>query len=110
MTDLTATNNPLLKMLQDRHPEYHPLLAMAELAHDKNVEDGIKLNCHKEIAKYILPQLKAIEHRGTVKADFGTLRVIPAEVIAIAEKPHPDSSGQPPVELRRGATASSEAA
>ena len=99
MTDLTKTNNRLLSMLQDKYPAYHPLIAMAELAHSKNVEDGIKLNCHKEIAKYIEPQLKAVEHRGTVKSDFGILRVIPAEVVPLVG----------PVDSN-GVTASSEAA
>jgi len=92
----SRTNTALLSMLQAKFPNYHPLIAMAEMAHDNSVEDGIKLNCHKEIAKYIEPQLKAVEHRGTVKADFGTLRVVPAQL------PNPVDTN--------GAAASSEAA
>ena len=67
-------------MLQQEYAQYHPIVAIAKMAHDENVEDGIKFNCHREIAKYIEPQLKSMEVRGTVKSDFGVLRVIPAEV------------------------------
>lgn len=69
------TNNRLLKLLQQEHKNYHPLVAMAAMAHDKKTDEQIVFNCHKEIARYIEPQLKAVEHRGSGKADFGTLRV-----------------------------------
>jgi hypothetical protein len=98
MTD--TTNKALLGMLQAKFPNYHPVIAMAELAHGEDVDNGIKLNCHKEIAKYIEPQLKSVEHKGTVKSDFGVLRVVPAETLAITTDP---------VDIN-GASASSEAA
>jgi len=95
----SKTNTALLSMLQVKFPNYHPVVAMAEMAHESGIEDGIRLNCHKEIAKYVEPQLKAVEHRGTVKSDFGTLRVIPAEAPQLTN----------PVD-NSGASASSEAA
>jgi hypothetical protein len=81
----TQTNNRLLEMLQDKTPNYHPLIAMLDMASDDKMEDQIVFNCHKEIARYIEPQLKAVEHRGSVKADFGTLRIV--QSAATMEKP-----------------------
>lgn len=96
------TNHHLLTMLQDRYPNYHPLMAMAELANDEKTEDGIRFNCHKEIAKYVEPQLKSVEVRGRVKADFGVLRVVAADPLSLPSSetdeklPHPvDISGAP---------------
>ena len=69
----------LIDMIQAEYPDYHPLLAMAEIANTDIMrcvgvdEDGvavmvtdhnIKLQASKEVCKYIVPQLKAIEHTG----------------------------------------------
>lgn len=65
----------MVAMLAEKYPDYHPILALAELAHTTTIidKDGVKTSepdtnmqfqCHKEIAKYITPQLKAIEITG----------------------------------------------
>lgn len=50
----------LIDMIQEKYPDYHPLLALAELAQDK--DKVIRLNASKEVAKYIVPQLKSVDH------------------------------------------------
>ena len=77
----------LIDMIQAEYPDYHPLLAMAEIANTDIMryvgvdEDGaavmvidhnIKLQASKEVCKYIVPQLKAIEHTGK---DGGAIEV-----------------------------------
>ena len=58
----------ILDMLQERYPGYHPLLAIAEIAHEKSSDDvQLQFNCHKTIAEYILPKLRAVEHSGSVE-------------------------------------------
>ena len=58
----------ILEMLQSRYPGYHPLLAIAEIAHEKSSDDvQLQFNCHKTIAEYILPKLRAVEHSGSVE-------------------------------------------
>ena len=58
----------ILEMLQERYPGYHPLLAIAEIAHEKVGDDvQLEFNCHKTIAEYILPKLRAVEHSGAVE-------------------------------------------
>lgn len=103
------TNHHLLKMLHERYPNYHPLIAMAELAHNEKTEDGIRFNCHKEIAKYVEPQLKSVEVKGRVKSDFGVLRVVAADPLQLSS---PETEGEKlpdPVDIH-GAPASPEAA
>lgn len=65
----------LIAMLEEKFPGYHPIIALAELAHTTTMlgKDGVETDkpdknmqyqCHKEIAKYVTPQLKAIELTG----------------------------------------------
>jgi hypothetical protein len=42
-------------------PDYHPVVAMAVMANDKLIDPTLRLQAHKEVAKYFEPQLKSIE-------------------------------------------------
>jgi len=65
----------ILSVIQERHPGYHPLIAIADMAHDDSIEDNLKFQCHKELAKYIAPSLKATEiHQSS--SDLPTVRVV----------------------------------
>jgi hypothetical protein len=48
------------ELIAERFPGYHPLLVLAEIGQDKTKEDSIKIAANKEVAKYLLPQLKAV--------------------------------------------------
>ena len=66
----------LIDMIQAEYPDYHPLLALAKIANtdiDRCVgftdgepvmvtDHNLKLQASKEICKYIVPQLKSIDH------------------------------------------------
>lgn len=54
----------LIDMIQAEYPDYHPLLALAEIANDSGNDKNLKFQASKEVCKYIVPQLKAIEHTG----------------------------------------------
>ena len=58
----------VLEMLQSRYPGYHPLMAIADIAHSGAADNDVKLqfDCHKTIAEYVLPKLRAVEHSGEV--------------------------------------------
>lgn len=64
-----AAGTNVLEMLQTRFPGYHPLLSIAEIAHTDAARDDLQLqfSCHKTIAEYILPKLRAVEHSGAVE-------------------------------------------
>ena len=55
----------MLEMIRQRHPEYHPVLAMADLAHSTDNEE-LEFKCHQAIAKYVAPELKSIEVRAEI--------------------------------------------
>ena len=50
----------LLELLGEKYPNYHPVIALAEIAHNSKNE-VLRFQAHKEVAKYVSPQLKAIE-------------------------------------------------
>jgi hypothetical protein len=70
-----AMGDKVLALIRTEFPEYHPLLAIARLAHHEKVKEDprLALECHKTLVKYVTPELKSIE----VKADIqSTRRVI----------------------------------
>jgi hypothetical protein len=54
----------LLAMMQDRWPDYHPVMAMADIANDDAVDLDLRFSAHKEVAQYVAPKLKAVELTG----------------------------------------------
>lgn len=56
----------VLKAIQQFYPDYHPLVAIAHIAHTESVEPRLKFDCHRVIAKYVEPELKSLEVRGVV--------------------------------------------
>lgn len=56
-----AERKDLFALLAEKFPGYNPVAAMAEIANDKKNDTNLRLQAHKEVAKYTFPQLKAIE-------------------------------------------------
>lgn len=62
----------LLAQLRKLYPEYHPIIEMATIALEKDEEGNYKNDInlraamHKEIAQYVEPKRKAIEHSGEI--------------------------------------------
>ena len=59
----------LLKLIRDKYPGYHPLMAIADLAHEDAVLllPELRYKCHSTIARYIVPELKSVEVRATIE-------------------------------------------
>jgi len=51
----------LLEKLAAAYPEYDPLLALAELAQDDAVDLSVRLDCHKTLATYLYPKMRAVD-------------------------------------------------
>jgi len=62
------TKSTILSAIQERYPNYHPLLAIAEIAHTPGVDVELAFQCHKTIAKYVEPELKSIEVKQDLQA------------------------------------------
>lgn len=60
----------LIALLQAKYPGYNPVVEMATVAMEKDKDGNFinsladRFNANKEVAKYVTPQLKAIEHTG----------------------------------------------
>jgi hypothetical protein len=50
--------------LKGRFPDYNPLLELARIAQDPEVDVGVRVQANKEVVKYVYPQLKAVEVTG----------------------------------------------
>ena len=62
-----AVNKPkrvLLSRLQAKYPDWDPVIAMADRANDETQDDRIRFDAEKEVASYLYPKMKSVEHTG----------------------------------------------
>ena len=90
-TNRTHKKRALISLLEDRFPDYQPVIEMAAKAHristiaDQRPGDSMAqmdaVNAHEKVAKYVTPQLKAIDlTSGGEQIQFGfqlNLAVVP---------------------------------
>lgn len=55
----------VLDAIRQFYPDYHPLVSIAHIAHDVVSDPRLKFDCHRVIAKYVEPELKSLEVRGS---------------------------------------------
>ena len=82
----------LLARLQQEFPNYHPIVELARVANDPNVDLNTRVSANKEIAKYVTPQLKAVEHTGPDGERLQT------RVIIQFDQPAPPPDPAPPLD------------
>jgi disulfide oxidoreductase YuzD len=51
----------LLETIEDKYPGYNPVLSLVDIANDPENDINLRFQANKEVAKYISPQLKAVE-------------------------------------------------
>lgn len=54
----------LIERIKEKFPGYCPIEKMCEIALNPINEINIRLTANKEVAQYIYPKLKSIEHKG----------------------------------------------
>lgn len=59
-------NSAVLAAIQQHYPDYHPLVAIAHIAHAREADPRLQFDCHRVIAKYVEPELKSLEVKGTI--------------------------------------------
>jgi hypothetical protein len=52
----------LMARLDAKFPGWHPIIQMAGIANDEAQPIELRFNAAKEVAKYVVPQLKAVTH------------------------------------------------
>jgi hypothetical protein len=63
---LQEQNSGVLSLIQREYPQYHPVLAMVQLAHRHDVhgqDPKLEFEIHKAIAPYVAPRLSSMEIR-----------------------------------------------
>lgn len=60
-----------LGIVQREYPEYHPLIALARLAHRSDViqDAKLELEVHKTILPYVMPKLSSVEVKQEASED-----------------------------------------
>lgn len=78
----SKNKNTVAAMLKEEFPDYDPLKSLIKIAQLTSTPLDIRVNCHKEVAKYIHPQLKAVEHSGEMDVHQDTVMfVMPSEAV-----------------------------
>jgi hypothetical protein len=74
----TKPKRALLALLNEKFPGWHPVVQMAEIANDDSQTIDLRFNAAKEVAKYVTPQLKAVEVTGDETSPLQvTVRIVP---------------------------------
>ena len=60
-----------LELIQRNHPNYHPLVALADLAHSEDAQKDphFALEVHKTILPYVVPKLSSVEVKEAANPD-----------------------------------------
>ncbi len=58
----------LRDIVAERFPNYNPILSLIEIAQDTSNEVSLRLQANKEVAKYLMPQLKSVEIKDSNEA------------------------------------------
>jgi len=57
----TQPKRQLVQLLEEYFPGYNAVVSMAKLANDEGASRAERFNANKEVAKYMHPQLKAVD-------------------------------------------------
>ena len=60
-----SVKKQIAQLLLERFPDYDPVVALAEIAQDKETPLDLRVRCHESVAKYVHPQLRAVDVRST---------------------------------------------
>ena len=68
----------LLVELRRQFPGYDPIMEMAKIALNEQHTPELRMSANKEIAKYVYPALRAVEHSGGMEDSLEvTVRIVP---------------------------------
>jgi len=66
----------LTELLQEAHPGYDPVRALADIASNPKVDLAIRVQCHKAVAKYVRSALKSVEFNSTESDAWGPPKIV----------------------------------
>lgn len=56
-----ANKKELSTMILEKYPNYHPVMALVDIANNSELDIILRFQANKEVAKYLCPQLKSID-------------------------------------------------
>lgn len=59
----------LIERIKEKFPDYCPVEAMCKVGEDILEKPELRMTAHKEVAQYIYPKLKSIDHNHGGQAD-----------------------------------------
>lgn len=65
----------MLKLLEEKYHDYDPVIAMIEIAQDESNDIDIRLRAHKEVAGYIHPKLRQMDHTVEGKIEISDIHL-----------------------------------
>ena len=65
----------LIDRIEEKYPNYDPLLSLVAIGNDPETPLELKVTCHKEVAKYIHPQRKAVDISGDMNINDEPIEV-----------------------------------
>lgn len=84
--DKTSASDRMLALIRSEFPGYHPVVSIARIAHSTG-DERIELDCHKTIASFITPTLRAVEVRAQVETQRRVIvELFEPSMIPIAQK------------------------
>ena len=71
ISKVKSASDRALDLIRTHYPNYHPLIALAKMAHQDNVicDPKIELEVHKAILPYVAPKLQSSEVTADVNED-----------------------------------------
>lgn len=85
----------LLARLQREFPEYHPVVEMARIANDPENDVHLRGTMHGNVAKYVTPQMKAIDLNMSGTVNVGHKQITDEQWAALAQVEHVIEGGTP---------------
>ena len=62
---VNKSKQALIERINAEYPDYHPVMAMADVANDDDAPPDMRFQANREVAQYIEPKRKAIEMSGS---------------------------------------------
>jgi hypothetical protein len=71
IVQIKSASQMALDLVQREFPTYHPLIALARLAHRQEVTDDpkLELEVHKTILPYVTPKLSSVEVKQDIREE-----------------------------------------
>jgi len=69
-------SNRILEMINQRYPDYHPLMAIVDIGHNGMADLRLQFDAHKEVCKYVEAMQRSIEIHNDSGENLVSLHIV----------------------------------